>query len=382
VSAPRRALFLPVLSVLRNPDKVTKIVSTLNLKILPRDLKSKDAQNLLSTIFTQWLPLSTAVIQTIIDIVPSPKTAQPTRIPKMLHPELYEASLSPQNKLETDLYACDASDDACVVAYVSKMFAVPEDQLPENKRRPLTADEMRARAREAKEARLRTAEGLTETPSTETPLPLPSTESPRPVPAPAPEEDKEADEILLGFARLYSGELRVGSTVLAVLPKYNSALPADHARNRPHVVRAAVAALYTMMGRELVPVDRVRAGNVFAIRGLEGKVWRSATLCAPRAAGVQDEAAGEWVLNLGGVQRQVCGRLLCAAVGLAHRVPSLWLSGIGATDRARRTRARAPRRYAEAHPRHEAACAGGSLRRNVSAGDGRARHPHRRRAAP
>ncbi len=39
----------------RNPDKIAKIVATLNLKILPRDLKSKDTRNLLTLIFSQWL---------------------------------------------------------------------------------------------------------------------------------------------------------------------------------------------------------------------------------------------------------------------------------------------------------------------------------------
>jgi ribosome assembly protein 1 len=51
-----------------------------------------------------------------------------------------------------------------------------------------------------------------------------------------------------------------------------------------------VEALYTMMGRELVPVNEVLAGNVFAIAGLEGKVWRNATLCSPGAGGVGKES--------------------------------------------------------------------------------------------
>lgn len=58
------------------------------------------------------------------------------------------------------------------------------------------------------------------------------------------------------------------------------------------------------MGRELVAVESVSAGNVFAIKGLEGKVWRSATICVP---GTADDSSqdSDWILNLGGINRQV-----------------------------------------------------------------------------
>ena len=137
----------------RNPEKVEKIVKTLNLKILPRDLKSKDGRSLLSLIFTQWLSLSTCVIQAVIDVVPSPSIAQRTRIPKMLYPDLYETTVEPKSKVEKHLFECAKDEGAGVVALVSKMFAVPDSELPRNKKVPLTADEMRRRAREAKEAR-------------------------------------------------------------------------------------------------------------------------------------------------------------------------------------------------------------------------------------
>ncbi|KAI0300247.1 P-loop containing nucleoside triphosphate hydrolase protein [Russula brevipes] len=263
-------------AVLLNPntEKINKIVSTLNLKIPPRDLNSKDRNSLLSLIFTQWLPLSTAIIQTIIDVVPSPRAAQPARIPMMLHPDLPECA---------DLYSCDASESAHVVAYVSKMFAIPTAQLPEHKKQTLTADELRTRAREA---RVRDEQSREQS----------RAGSPSPVPGHTPAEtptgesqgvQRGADETLLGFARLYSGVIRVGSTVAC-----------------PHAVNATVDALYTMMGRDLVAVHSVGAGNIFAIRGLEGSVWRSATICGPSAAGTQGEHSQGWMINLGGISHQ------------------------------------------------------------------------------
>ncbi|KAF8644511.1 hypothetical protein AX16_008388 [Volvariella volvacea WC 439] len=288
-----------------NPEKVDKIVNALSLKIHPRDLKSKDSRHLLSTIFSQWLSLSTCIIQAAIDVVPAPSLAQATRIPKLIYPDLREATIPPKNKLETDLYASNSDEGACISAYVSKMFAVPAKDLPENKKRPLTAEEMRAKAREAKAARA-AATALNGTEDTQS-LPVNETSIPPPKERDENEattEDKDK-EVILGFARLYSGILRTGTTVYAILPKYDTSLPPSHPRNAKYCAEATAEGLYVMMGRELVSVDVVRAGNTFAIKGLEGKVWRSATLCAPSASGLiegLDEAElRASIINLGGV---------------------------------------------------------------------------------
>ena len=122
------------------------------------------------------------------------------------------------------------------------------------------------------------------------------------------EQEAQKGEVLLGFARIYSGTIRVGTTIACVLPKYSNAHGPTHARNARHIVTARVEGLYVMMGRELVNVESVQAGNVFAIKGLEGKVWRNATLCAPSDGGLKEgglEQLVDSVVNLGGVHRMV-----------------------------------------------------------------------------
>ncbi|KAF8483106.1 P-loop containing nucleoside triphosphate hydrolase protein [Gautieria morchelliformis] len=298
-------------SIVMNPnlDKVAKIVTTLDLKIAPRDLKSKDTRHLLSAVFSQWLSLSTCTIQAVVEVIPPPSSAQRSRIPKMLYPDLHEESVEPKNQLEANLWQCDAGENACVVAYVSKMFAVPTKELPEKKPKAITAEEMRRRgkeAREAREARETTARAedatgvdLNNTTSDEAAIPQDGRAD--------PVEEVTVAETLLGFARLYSGTIHINSSIHCVLPKYNNALPPTHQKNIRYVLTAEVRGLYTMMGRELVPVEMVKAGNVFAISGLEGKVWRNATLCAPGgtlgAISLTDDSAGH-LLNLGGVSRQ------------------------------------------------------------------------------
>lgn len=277
---------------------MAKIVTILNLNIPPRELKSKDPRHLLTLIFSQWLSLSTCTIQAVIDIVPPPSVAQKTRIPRMLYPDLNAPTVEPKNKLERDLFNCDSSPEAFVVAYVSKMFAVAREDLPENKRRPFTAQEMREHGREKKEKGeniMASPEGQEQTETIELSQSL-----------------DEVHTVVLGFARLYSGLLHKGSSIYCLLPKYNVALGPTDPRNSSYIIKATVDDLYIMMGRELEPVDTVKAGNVFALRGLSGKVWKNATLCAQKANADFSNHITEdrdCFVNLGGVIRQVSSSL-------------------------------------------------------------------------
>lgn len=290
---------------------MSKIVTTLGLKILPRELKSKDTRNLLQLVMSQWLSLSTCVIQSTIDVVPPPPSAQPYRIPKILYPELLEPTIPPKKQLEQDLWNCSDGEEAIVIGYVSKMFAVPVKELPENKKAMVTAEQMRANAKAAREraaAASIATKAETNGKSLSTMAEVFNDQRDN-VEGKEKEEADEDEDILLGFARIYSGTIKVGSKVWCILPKYNNNFPPTHPRNAPHATTATVEGLYTMMGKDLIRVDSVPAGNVFAIRGLEGKVMRSATICAPNCQGLSDDKpeAGNpgCVLNLGGVSRPV-----------------------------------------------------------------------------
>lgn len=242
----------------------------------------------------------------------------------MLYPDLYEPTIAPKNKLEEDLYSCNPNASGSVTALVSKMFAVSTLDLPENKKKPATADELRAKARAAREARKAAEDAASGTaiPAEGTPL---EDVLEKLVVKDSPEEEVQEHEVLLGFARIYSGTIKKGTSIACVLPKYHNALSPTHQKNEKHIVIAQVEGLYVMMGRELVPVDSVQAGNVFAIKGLEGRVWRNATLCAPNESGVGDEPdlvqLQSSLVNLGGVHRMVRCDLLMLHMILTHNRP-------------------------------------------------------------
>jgi ribosome assembly protein 1 len=308
---------LPLVPSCSNPDTIEKIVKSLNVKLHPRDLKTKDHRTLLALIMSQWLPLSTTTFQTVVEIIPPPQIAQSIRVPKMLHPDTYIAgasSLAPTDKLETELYSCDPSPEAGVVVYVSKMFAVARKELPENQVKQVSAEDMREQARKERERRAEErrreieldkssligleSDGKVQPAAAGIPIPQKQEDgeeaAPKPTfvsvgqptnpsaqpPSSSPEPVDDSSEALIGFARLYSGTLTLNTQLYCLLPKYNTALGPSHPANVKYISKVRLKALYMMMGRDLVAVDKVPAGNVFAIGGLEGKVWRNATLCA------------------------------------------------------------------------------------------------------
>ncbi|OCF36934.1 ribosome assembly protein 1 [Kwoniella heveanensis BCC8398] len=305
-----------------DPDATQKIVNALGVRVTPRDIRSKDTRNLLTLIMQQWLPLSTATFQAVVDVIPSPSDAQAIRLPFMLHHEKAAASntaLAPNNDLEKGLYGCDQSEGANVVAYVSKMFAVQRSELPEFKPKEMTAEEMRQRGKEERERRAallvsrQNGDGDESVFTAGTPLPDETESIAKPLESlkldePAPDVPlspvDESLEVLLGFSRIFSGVLRRNTSVIATLPKYESDLGPMHPRNAKHVMKVQVGDLYMMMGRELVSVEEVPAGHVCAIGGLERAVPRSATLWASNAQGVQEVSDDAELINLAGVSMQ------------------------------------------------------------------------------
>lgn len=246
-------------------EKIDKIVKSLNLKILPRDLKSKDTRAVQSTICSTWLPLAQTVLYSIVEQLPSPLEAQKVRLPKLLYPQNINNISDPdltenQKKLEKALYECDASDDAPVVVIVSKMVDVKAEDLPTNRRIQLTAEEMRENRKKLLEQRKLEIEGQCSTPISLTENIVNKS------------EEEKKDSVLIGFARIFSGTLREGQTVYVMGPKYD---PMDPTK---FCTQVTVKNLYLIMGKELEALTSVPAGNVFGIGGLDEVVLKSATV--------------------------------------------------------------------------------------------------------
>ncbi|KAI1826218.1 P-loop containing nucleoside triphosphate hydrolase protein [Xylaria intraflava] len=256
-----------------DPVLLEKITKSLNITIPPHIARGRDSRLLMTTVFSSWIPLSTALLVSVVESLPSPKEAQATRLPDLLEGSPGSNHIDPVVKGAMINFSASKSDP--VVAFVSKMVSVPESELPENKRRTgqLSAEEARelARKKRAEFARAHQAEASG---ANDMATALDSVSLDDFVP---PVEETQAEvEHLIGFARIYSGTISVGDSLYVLSPKFSPANP--HVAPEPRKV--TVTSLYMFMGRNLESLSSVPAGVVFGIGGLEGEILKSGTLCS------------------------------------------------------------------------------------------------------
>uniref|UniRef100_A0A8C1XDV3 Elongation factor-like 1 n=1 Tax=Cyprinus carpio TaxID=7962 RepID=A0A8C1XDV3_CYPCA len=209
----------------RDKEKVEKMVTSLGLKVMSRDLRHSDPKVLLSAICSQWLPVSQAVLSMVCEKLPCPAEISAERVEKLMSVGARRFDSLPEKtqELKKAFLDCSADDTAPVIVFVSKMFAVDSKALPQNKQRPLTQEEISQR-REL--ARQRHAERQAATQSYIYTIFCPAdalcaqTEA-LSVKAAVEEENKEH---FVAFARVYSGIIRKGQKVFVLGPKYNPSL--------------------------------------------------------------------------------------------------------------------------------------------------------------
>ena len=260
-----------------DPAMLEKITTSLSLKIPPHVLRSKDPRTLLTTVFASWLPLSTAILVSTVEYLSAPVSSQAIRLPLLLDASPGSSHIGLDIRDATVNFRSSFADP--VVAFVSKMIAVRESELPkpETKRNgAMTGMEARDLARR-KRAELENAHAVTDNDAASLNRITEALDN-------ASLEDSENDaeesasdpEHLIGFARTYSGTLTVGDKIFVLPPKFSPAEP--YALPAPKEV--TVTGLYLLMGRGMETLASVPPGVVCGISGLEGHVLKSATLCS------------------------------------------------------------------------------------------------------
>jgi ribosome assembly protein 1 len=251
-----------------------KITKSLNITLPPHITRSRDPRAILTTVFSSWLPLSTALLVSVIESLPSPPAAQETRLPGLIDASPGFTHVDPV--LREAMIKSKGSKDDPVVAYISKMVSIPESELPENKRRggTLSPEEAREMGRR-KRAEIARAQALENGSVGDSVDGLSDALGEASLEETKTEEEPDAEH-LIGFARIYSGTLSVGDSVYVLPPKFNLANP----HHSPEPQKVTVTALYLLMGRGLEPLTSVPAGVVFGIGGLEGHILKSGTICS------------------------------------------------------------------------------------------------------
>ncbi|KID87410.1 ribosome biogenesis protein Ria1 [Metarhizium guizhouense ARSEF 977] len=255
-----------------DPSLLEKVTKSLSLTISPHVIRARDPRLLLTTVFASWLPLSTALLVSVVESLPSPPAAQAERVPDLIEQSPGSGAVDKSIKEAMVSFKHEKSDP--VVAYVSKMVSVPESELPENKRKPgqMSGEEAREMARKKRAEAARAAQEANGDALGDLTQALDGAH----INDAEPEEQREDPEHLIGFARIYSGTLSVGDKLYVIPPKWSPAEP----KAEPQPQEITVTALYMLMGRNLEALESVPAGVVFGIGGLEGKILKSGTLCS------------------------------------------------------------------------------------------------------
>ncbi|XP_048514322.1 elongation factor-like GTPase 1 isoform X2 [Athalia rosae] len=276
--------------VRKDKEKMMSIVDKLQIKLTIRDLRHTDSRTQLQAICSQWLPLARACLDMTCENVPSPNKLTKEKIERLMSGNNDFSALPQETQsLKNAFLKCDSSADAPVIVFISKMFPVDRKTLPENKAKPLTQEELTQR-REI--ARQRHAALLEQQRSGVSMHPPEQNENLEPLRDSNPVEELSED-VLVAFARVYSGTLRKRSQVYVLGPKHNPRTALERQQNGEevdkstllkdlkagrHVTIATVDQLYLLMGRDLEPLDSITAGNVVGIGSLEDHVLNTATL--------------------------------------------------------------------------------------------------------
>ncbi|XP_035996623.1 elongation factor-like GTPase 1 [Fundulus heteroclitus] len=210
----------------RDEEKVKKVLTSLGITVMTRDLRHSDPKVLLHAICSQWLPVSRAVLSMVCEKLPSPLEMTAERVEKLMSigTRRFDSLPEKTQELKTAFLQCSSGTNAPVIIFVSKMFAVDTKALPQKRHRPLNLEEI-AQRREV--ARQRHAEKMTagslegalisdRTPAGAKMISLTLKDS-------KPEEEEELKEVFIAFARIYSGMVKKGQRVFVLGPKYDPA---------------------------------------------------------------------------------------------------------------------------------------------------------------
>uniref|UniRef100_A0A3B1IVE0 Elongation factor-like 1 n=1 Tax=Astyanax mexicanus TaxID=7994 RepID=A0A3B1IVE0_ASTMX len=277
----------------RDKEKVEKIVASLGLKVMARDLRHSDPKVLLSAICSQWLPLSQAVLSMVCERLPSPSEMSAERVEKLMSVGTRRFDSLPEKtqQLKQALLAvCGESLAEAVASWVMCFFPC----------RPLTQEELAQRRELARQrhAERQATSQIAEDPDSasaggaQTATPTNNTNTGKEhavsLSVKPAEEEEEKKEHFIAFARVYSGVVRRGQRVFVLGPKYDPALTLrtlpegcsadDTVPSVPHLACCTLEHLYMLMGRELEELEEVPAGNVLGIAGMEDFILKSATV--------------------------------------------------------------------------------------------------------
>uniref|UniRef100_A0A0A1X8Z3 Ribosome assembly protein 1 n=1 Tax=Zeugodacus cucurbitae TaxID=28588 RepID=A0A0A1X8Z3_ZEUCU len=278
-----------IIAVRKDKEKLPIIAEKLGIKLQARDLRVADAKAQIKTVLGQWLPIDRTVLEMVVRHVPAPNVISDERAERLLFPQNVELNSYPaETLLLKEEFKCCNSDSENIIVFVSKMAPVHVSQLPQNKQRRLTEDELRLRREEvrrrieerkqaAEKAELENLTAGVEQLNVEETTAVPSNNS-ESQDVSKQEEAEKSDYVFVAFARIFSGTLRPGMRLYNLTPKHDPRNKDQLNLNSPYISEVTIGDLYMFMGGDLQSLDEVPAGNIVGIGGLDQDIVKTATL--------------------------------------------------------------------------------------------------------
>lgn len=211
-------------------DKIPAFCEKLRLRYRVPKSAATNRKTILKAMCMEWLSLDKAMLEKIVTHVTSPSSMYETKLRKLLDIKL--DSPKPEIKFAED-------DTAKVIVFIAKMV-------------PITFRELQLCDRSI------VNEGG--------------------------DFFEAQDQVLIAFARVYSGVISAGSTVHLVKPGYNPKL-----KNLEEVEEVTIKRVFLMMGRHFEALEEAHAGMIIGIWGVHKQVVKTGTLsssydCPPFSA--------------------------------------------------------------------------------------------------
>ncbi|XP_045616084.1 elongation factor-like GTPase 1 [Procambarus clarkii] len=301
----------------KDKDETEKLAEALGVKIPLSVLRSADMRLKLNFLCSGWLPLAPAVLEMVVEHLPSAANMSEDRATKLMCSATQRFdSLPPETqKLKEAFMKCSSDENEPLIVYVSKMFGVQRRHLPEDRssgvkvapeivRKGMLSENEIAKRREElrrrKEASMVTTnvESSHERSLTEKEIEGLKKQQEQIVEEKQRVEDERQkwmnEEVFIAFARVFSGTLRAGQKVYVLSPKHDPssalALTAlgeeeleEKLKDYKHIHTCKISGIYLLLGREFELLESAGAGTVVGITGLEDCVIKSATLSSTLA---------------------------------------------------------------------------------------------------
>lgn len=205
------------IAIRKDKEKLETMVTKLGIKLTSRDLKHRDTKVQLQAVLSQWLPLALVTLDMVCSKLPSPKDITDLKVEKLMcsHTRLFDSLLPETKELKKSFLACNSDASAPVIVFISKMFPAERKSMPENRAKPLTAEEIALR-REIARQRILEKQNQTQV-STEVQECVPKVDSVKEV------IEELDDDVFIGFARVFSGTLKKGCKLFVLGPKHDPA---------------------------------------------------------------------------------------------------------------------------------------------------------------